>query len=295
MKKGDNSRGVYRAIYTSIWDDTDFKKLSPETKLVLLNLRTSPLSNMPAIFPFYLEAIHRQTGLPEAVIKEALLALQKDRWIVIEEGIIWIRNGLKFDPTISLNNKKHLSAIKSFLQSLPKIKLVKDFCDYYKIEIPYQIAYKIPNNIPYAYQEPEPEPETDKKENPPTPLKSPKLDPQEIPPPGEEPKTERRPFQKNCTEEQRQKIERLALELQEFWRTATNWVRENILTAHPDAIILTLQEIDKHRPAYPKQYADTILERESQNFRERDAIQKHEKRKLDPIASIGEILRGSTK
>jgi len=161
MDKGPDSRGVYRAIYTNIWDDPDFRSLSPEAKLVFLNIRTSPLSNMPCIFSFYIEPIEKQAGLSRKVIQKALDALCRSRWIAIQDGLVWVRNGLKYDPNISLKNPKHVEAIKKILLGLPKSNLVMDFCDYYGIHIPYHIPNR--NSITYPMPIPEPEPEPDPK------------------------------------------------------------------------------------------------------------------------------------
>ncbi len=157
MNKGDDGRGIYRAIYTSLWDDPDFRKLSPETKLVFLNIRTSPLTNIPCIYNFYFEAIEKQTGLSKAIIKKSLDTLCHTLFIEIEDGIVWVRKGLKFDPNIILTNPKHTTAVKKIILSLPKLKIVKNFIDFYKLDIPYP--------IPYANQEPKPKPEPEKEKD----------------------------------------------------------------------------------------------------------------------------------
>lgn len=162
MNKGLDGRGIYRAIYVSIWDDPDFRKLSSDEKLVLLNLRTSPLTNMPVIYPYYLEAIQRQTGLGKNTVLRAIDTLCDTHWIAIQEGIVWVKKGLKFDPNITLTNEKHLAAIKNIILGLPKIQIVRDFIDFYKIKIPYPIPPAIPSIIPHAIQEPNPEPKPDK-------------------------------------------------------------------------------------------------------------------------------------
>jgi hypothetical protein len=104
-----------------------------------------------------------------------------------------------------------------------------------------------------------------KKESPPTP---------QNPEPMDNSKPPKEPFERNTTPEQVHQVEVLALELQDYWRQATNWVKNHILNAHPEAIIYTLEEIKKHRPPNPFQYAETILARQSGNFREQDFIVK---------------------
>jgi len=162
IDKGLDGRGIYRAIYTSLWDDLDFRKLSPAEKLVFLNLRTSPLTNMPVIYQYYVEAIERHTGLDRDHILKALDTLSDSHWIAIEEGIVWVIKGLKFDPNIVLTNEKHLVAIKNIILGLPKLQIVRDFIDFYKIKIPYPIPSRIAYNIPHAIQDPDPDPEEEK-------------------------------------------------------------------------------------------------------------------------------------
>lgn len=163
MNKDADRRGIYRAIYTALWDDTDFQKLNSDCKLVLLNLRTGPLTNMPCLYRYYLEAMERQTGLPRYRIQKALDTLCDTLWVRVENGLVWVKNALKYDPQIYLNNEKHLKAIKNIISGLPKLKIVIDFCTYYNIDIPYEIphdiGYDIPHPIPYGIH---PDPEKDK-------------------------------------------------------------------------------------------------------------------------------------
>ena len=169
MGKEEDPKGIYRSIYSSIWDDPDFLRLTKDEKLIFLNLRTSPLSNMPCVFPYYIDAIEKQTGVSRKGILKAINTLSDTLWITVEDGLCWIRNGLKYDPNISLNNPKHREAIRKIILSLPKFKLVFDFCEYYKIDIPYPIPYQIPYRPAYANQdtdtdtdtEPDTEPEQD--------------------------------------------------------------------------------------------------------------------------------------
>ncbi len=168
VNKGVDGRGIYRAVYTSIWDDPEFRSFDSNVKLVFFNLRTSPLSNMPVIYHFYMEAIEKQTGLSHRVIDRALDTLSDTHWIAIQDGIVWIIKGLRFDPNIVLTNKKHRIAIINIILGLPKMQIVKDFIDFYKLEIPYEIGNTIGYGIPYSpensngiIQEPEPEPDTE--------------------------------------------------------------------------------------------------------------------------------------
>jgi len=153
-KDDDMRRGVYRSIYTALWDDPDFLSLSKDARLVLLNLRSSPLSNIPCIYRFYREAIVEHTQVKDTVLDTVLHTLCDRGWIEVEKGIVWVKNALKYDPSISLNNPKHVEAINRTISGLPKLKIVMNFCTYYGLTIPFDIphtdGYVNGYEIPYA-------------------------------------------------------------------------------------------------------------------------------------------------
>ena len=130
MVSMDGYKGIYRAFYVSLWDALDFLALPSPARMVLVYLRTSPLSNLPCIYRFYGEAIETHTGLEAALITRALELLSAGGWIEIESGIVWVRNALKYDPSISLKNPKHVEAIRKAISSLPKLQIVANFCAY---------------------------------------------------------------------------------------------------------------------------------------------------------------------
>ena len=143
MNKGKYDRGIYRSIYVALWDDPRFLELSPEERMILLYLRTSPLSNLIGLYRFYKEAICTHTGLPDSLCNRVLDTLSHRDWIAIDQGLVWVKNALKYDPTVSLANPKHMQAVRTIVAGLPKLKIVADFCTYYGISIPYSIPYAI--------------------------------------------------------------------------------------------------------------------------------------------------------
>jgi hypothetical protein len=71
-----------------------------------------------------------------AQVKAALEELEAGGWLIYDEAVLWVRNGLRFDPSMTLANEKHRKAISSGLDRLPKSPVVLKFCDYYKIAYP---------------------------------------------------------------------------------------------------------------------------------------------------------------
>jgi len=166
-KNNPNDRGSWRAIYSSLWDNPDFLKLSPEEKLVFINLRTSPLSHMPCIYIYYKEAISKHTGLSVDVIDRVLHrlsdSLSHNPWITYRDGIMWVRNGLKYDPNISMKNERQVIAIKNYLKTLPPSTIIEEFCNYYGIGYP--IAYSIAERVAIRIKDKDKEKDKEKENN----------------------------------------------------------------------------------------------------------------------------------
>jgi hypothetical protein len=157
---GKKRGGIYRGIYTILWDNRKFKLLSKDEKLVLLYLRTSPLSNLSRIYRIYLDAVVEHAGIPLDEVRKILDDLSQKGWVMYEEGIVWDKNGLRDDPYVYLNNEKHVKAIEKELLKLQDAKIVTDFCRYYGLEMPYGDGHDIADSI----QEREEEKEEKKKE-----------------------------------------------------------------------------------------------------------------------------------
>lgn len=130
-------RGIYRAVHSVLIDSHEFTDLSDDAKLVFYTLRFCPENNLASIFsPFYLEILHHRVKMGPDRLSIAIRELIDSHWIVYQMPILWIRNGLKFSPGVSLANEKHLTAIFKILKGLPKLKIVAEFCEYYKLKCP---------------------------------------------------------------------------------------------------------------------------------------------------------------
>jgi hypothetical protein len=129
-------RGLWRGVYSSIVDHPDFQALTPHARLVLFVCRLGSQAGPAAIFRYYREPLMVQTGLTSDELEAALSELEKrpspsKPWIVRDNAIVWVRNGLKHDPTLSLQHQGHRGAILRALSSLPYTPTVKKFFRYY--------------------------------------------------------------------------------------------------------------------------------------------------------------------
>src|SRR6266852_2347732 len=128
------SRGTYRGLYSALFDDPDFQRLSPRARHVLLTARLCSQNTAASLFGCYLEVLAAQTGLSAEEVEAALRELANQKWIVREGRVVWIRNGLKFDPNTKLSNEKHRLAVARALQPFGKMPIVAKYRKYYGLE-----------------------------------------------------------------------------------------------------------------------------------------------------------------
>jgi hypothetical protein len=136
--------GRYRSFRVSKWGDPDFRRLSPNARLLLLALSTGPTSSLAGIGHAYTQALVEETGLSAPEIEGAFGELEKlptpARSFVMREGsVVWVRDQLADDPSRGddpeIRNPKFLTAIETILGSLPRgSAVVKKFRIHYKLD-----------------------------------------------------------------------------------------------------------------------------------------------------------------
>lgn len=135
----DENRGNYRSLYSTILDDIDYLNLPERARHVLLVLKISRISNFSGIFVVddgELVTLKKQVGIELSELLHEIDFLERENWVYYVPPVLWIRNALKFEPSISLKNKYHRKSIAKKLLSLPRSPLVVAFCQYYGIDIP---------------------------------------------------------------------------------------------------------------------------------------------------------------
>lgn len=105
------SRPSYRSLYATFWDDAGQQALSDRAYRVLTALKgTMPMPGISVVFD---DLLAKRCGCTENDIQEAFVELERPKvdgspgWIVRERNIIWLVNGLRFEPNISPNDPKH--------------------------------------------------------------------------------------------------------------------------------------------------------------------------------------------
>lgn len=132
-----NNRGEYRAIYTAFRDDPDVHRLSDRAHRVLLTLKlTLPAIGIGVVYPLQLS---EQCNCTVKQLDAALAELETPKpgeaygWIAREKNIVWIVNGLRYEPTLSADNvKKHRPFVHRLLAQLgERPAIVARFKAYY--------------------------------------------------------------------------------------------------------------------------------------------------------------------
>jgi|SRR5262245_1044070 len=131
------SRGIFRGVSSVLFDDPDYQRLPSRARLLLLTLRLCHDAGLAVIFEYSTDKLMRQTGLDPVSLEQAFRSLERRRWIVRERHLVWVVNGLRYDPLVRLADPKHKSAILRWLNALPRLPIVLRFCDYYKIARPF--------------------------------------------------------------------------------------------------------------------------------------------------------------
>jgi hypothetical protein len=138
-----SDRGLYRGIFSSLLDDAkQYQGLSVEARLTLLTLRLCRDAGPACIFRYYPDVLQAQTGLSARRLTAAMAELGRTPstrrpWIVVDSAahVVWIRNGLRFDPSSPRGSESHLKGVRRALLALPRTALLARFCEHYGISM----------------------------------------------------------------------------------------------------------------------------------------------------------------
>lgn len=130
-------RGEYAAIHSAIVDDPDFKALSVEAKTCFYTLRMLLGASGIDLVRASETVLEDLTGMEPPRLRKALNELVRDRWLIVQRDVLWLRNALKYNPNINLKNENHRKAALKHLAGLPQLEIVNAFAVKYGIEPPF--------------------------------------------------------------------------------------------------------------------------------------------------------------
>ena len=97
-------RGKHQSIHTALIDDPHFQLLAPNAKLCFFTLKLMLGATGIDVVRAYSIVMAEVTGLSKAQVDVALAELIDAGFIEIEASVIWIPNGLKYNPALSIDN-----------------------------------------------------------------------------------------------------------------------------------------------------------------------------------------------
>jgi hypothetical protein len=107
-------------MYASFWDDPDVRALSHVGYRVLTTLKgTLPAPGIGFVLE---DLLANRCGCSLEELNEAYVELEQPKrveeglgWIVRERGVVWLVNGLKFEPSIRASDQKHRAHVAEWL------------------------------------------------------------------------------------------------------------------------------------------------------------------------------------
>jgi hypothetical protein len=151
-------RGEYSAIHTALVDAPDFQALSPDARLAFYTLKMILGPSGIEVVRCFVAQMGQLTGLSEDRLRPALDELVRGNWLAQQGDIVWLRNGLRFNPGCNLANDKHRVGVVRHLEGLPRLQIVNAFCKHYDlseiavgmgiewVSVPYGIQVEVKGN-----------------------------------------------------------------------------------------------------------------------------------------------------
>lgn len=121
---------AYRSIEPKIWQDSKFRKLSKDCKLLFFYLITNKNSHYSGIYYIPTEFIEYETGISREDIEVAIKSLVSSEIVMhdSENSVIWVINMAKYQ--CKGNSDKLIMGIVNYLVDVEG-PLVEEFRQYY--------------------------------------------------------------------------------------------------------------------------------------------------------------------
>lgn len=132
-------RGAYRSLYGAFWDDPDLRALSHVGYRLLTTLKgTLPATGIGFVLD---DLLAQRCAFSASELEAAYAELERrksgDRfgWIVRERNVVWLVNGLRFEPSIRPSDAKHRAHVAECLSQFggeqSPLRVVREFRTYY--------------------------------------------------------------------------------------------------------------------------------------------------------------------
>lgn len=126
-----SKRGEYRAIHTVLMDGPDFQALIPDERLALLIIKLSLGPSGIDIIPALNQTLVERTGMNAARVEAALVGLERAGWIRRERNVLWLVDGLRYEPSLDAKNQKHRTGVQNHVSGMPHLALVRAYIKAY--------------------------------------------------------------------------------------------------------------------------------------------------------------------
>jgi hypothetical protein len=135
------AHGAYRSLYGTFWDDPDVQALSHLAYRVLTTLKgTLPAAGIGFVLD---DLLASRCSCTEGELATAYAELERPKradgdghgWIVRERSVVWLVNGLKFEPSIRATDSKHRAHVAEWLAQFgggrSPLRIVRAFQSHY--------------------------------------------------------------------------------------------------------------------------------------------------------------------
>jgi hypothetical protein len=143
-RRGPALRGEYAAIHEAIVDDPDFQAITPAAKCCWYTLKLMLGASGIGLLRASREVLETVTRIKRPELYSALNELIDGKWLIVQGDVLWLRNGLRHNPNLTLTNDNHRKAIVKHLAGLPRLEIVNAFATYYGFAAPF-------SNLPVAW------------------------------------------------------------------------------------------------------------------------------------------------
>lgn len=130
-KKGRLERGAYRSVVVAIVDGANFRELDPAHRWLLICLKFVLGPCQIGVIDALEHVMSEKTGLSVRVVRAGLVIIEGAGWIKRERNVVWIVDGLRFEPNYDPSDWKHRTAVRQFIASLPRLGIVAEFKAHY--------------------------------------------------------------------------------------------------------------------------------------------------------------------